>query len=249
MLERLLKSTKNAEQTNANRSLKRPREETTTVDSLPISNQKPTNGIEKSAAFKTEPQTPNVTLNEANDFPDDDIIMSMLDDDQFDEHLADLPATNGTAIKTEEIKIEQIKAEQMKAEQIKAELVKKENETYAKLLSNWENVENDDDDELLGSVDVDAAQASVTNSMDGKSSLKFWYWDAFEDPIKLPGKVFLFGKMVSDKNPNEFKSVCVTVEKVYRCLYFLPRKFVSLTFLWSHNKLFELSLTSFIRRF
>lgn len=157
---------------------------------------------------------------------DDDMDFSMLDDEenQFNEQSVTESAAPSTSIE----------ASAAKAKQIKEELMKKENETYAKLLSNWENGDAngaDADDELLGSFDVDAAQAMVTSNVDGNSALKFWYWDAYEDPIKLPGKLFLFGKMVSDKNPKEYKSVCVTVENVNRCLYLLPRKYVSTSFL------------------
>lgn len=248
MIERLLKSTANGsskEQSNSRQTVKRPREETspieskTAINSVAESNSNANstkNGMEKSAAVKTEPVTPSVKKNEANlsELPHDDIDdmdFSMLDDEenQFSQHTTDTThetkETNG------------INESNIKAKQIKAELLKKENENYAKLLSNWENDfadENDDDDDLLGSIDVEAAQNTITSSADGKSSMKFWYWDAYEDPVKLPGKIFLFGKMASDKNPKEFKSVCVTIENVNRCLYLLPRKYVGLSSFFFH---------------
>lgn len=231
MLERLLKPTVNGDskdQLSVRRSLKRPRDETSPtdtkpdIDSIPTNNQTPratTNGTEKPFPIKMEPPTPSVEKIDADlsEFADDDMDFSILDDEenQFNDHVVETSET---------------KEPNVKAEQIKAELLKKETENFEKLMSNWENNftnENDDDDELLGSIDVDATQATFTSSVDGKSTMKFWYWDAFEDPIKLPGKIFLFGKMVSDKNPKEFKSVCITVENVNRCLYFLPRKYVS----------------------
>lgn len=235
MLERLLKPTTTGDskdQSNVRRSMKRPRDETSPVDSKSdvktiAENNKTTsvttNGIEKSVPMKVEPTTPSVKKHETDfdELPDDDMDFSILDDEenQFNEHVAD-------AVTKEEATI--------KAEQIKVGLLKKEKENFEKLMSNWENsftVDNDDDDALLGSIDVEAAQATVTNSVDGKSTLKFWYWDAYEDPIKLPGKIFLFGKMASDQNPKEFKSVCITVENVNRCLYMLPRRYVSLIYL------------------
>lgn len=231
MLERLLKPTVNGDskdQLSVRRSLKRPRDETSPtdtkpdIDSIPTNNQTPratTNGTGKPFPIKMEPPTQSVEKIDADlsEFADDDMDFSILDDEenQFNDHVAEISET---------------KEPNVKAEQIKAELLKKETENFEKLMSNWENNftnGNDDDDELLGSIDVDATQATVTSSVDGKSTMKFWYWDAFEDPIKLPGKIFLFGKMVSDKNPKEFKSVCITVENVNRCLYFLPRKYVS----------------------
>lgn len=213
------------DQSNVRRSMKRPRDETSPVETKPKIDSTPakvheshvtTNGTDKShATVKLEPVTPCVTNDvEMNELNDDDLDFSMLDDEenQFSGKVAE--ASNES---------------KLKAEQIKADFLKKENESYAKLLSNWENSfadEKDDDDELLGLIDVDGTQASITNSVDGKSAMKFWYWDAYEDPIKLPGKIFLFGKIVSDQNPNEFKSVCITIENVNRCLYLLPRQYV-----------------------
>lgn len=229
MLERLLKPTVNGdskEQSNVRRSMKRPRDEISPIDIKPDidplseCNQIPSisaNGTEKKHPIKMEPSTPSAKKNEteSNELPDVDMDFSILDDEenQFNEHETSV-----------------IEESNIKAEQIKAEFLKKETENFEKLMSNWENNftnENDEDDELLGSIDVDAAQTAVQSTVDGKSTLRFWYWDAYEDPIKLPGKIYLFGKMVSDKNPKEFKSVCITVENVNRCLYFLPRKYVS----------------------
>lgn len=238
MLERLMKPAPNSsvkEQSNVNRPLKRPRDETSPVEQKYETNVTPgknqpsyTNGSAKLEPVKNEPATPTTHKNDMDfsEFNDDDMMdFSILEDEenQFSQHMDDTPGKNEPTTKAEPIK-----TEQRDAEQIKADLIKKENENYAKLLSNWENDftnENDDDDELLGSIDVDAAQTAVTSSVDG--TMKLWYWDAFEDPIKLPGKIFLFGKMASAENPREFKSVCITVEKVNRCLYLLPRKYVS----------------------
>lgn len=231
MLERLLKKNANDsiskdQSATGRRQMKRPRDETSptetksAIDSTPakvhISHAR-TNGVEKLNQIKPEPVTPSTKTNDldVNDLNGDDMDFSMLDDEenQFDEPMDTSASTESN----------------VKAEQIKSDLIKKENECYAQLFSNWESNsfanENDDDDALLGSIDVDATQ--ISNSVDGKSSMKFWYWDAYEDPFKLPGKIFLFGKIVSDQNPKEFKSVCVTVENVNRSIYLLPRKYVS----------------------
>lgn len=113
-----------------------------------------------------------------------------------------------------------------KAEQLKKDIAEKETKIYENILSNWENVCNDEseaDDELLGSINVDHPIAENA----AENTLKFWFWDAWEDPIKFPGKIFLFGRVPSEQNPKEFKSVCITVENVQRCLYVLPREYVS----------------------
>lgn len=214
------------DQSSIRRSMKRPRDETspvdikTEIDSTPVKMHATSIGVAEShIPVKPEPVTPNVTNDvDMNELHDDDLDFSMLDDaeNQFNEHVTETSISNES---------------KAKEEQIKADLLKMENENYAKLLSSWENNfgdEKDDDDELLGSIDVDGTQAAITNTVDGKSTMKFWYWDAYEDPIKLPGKIFLFGKIVSDQDPKKFKSVCITVENVNRCLYLLPRQYVCL---------------------
>lgn len=54
-----------------------------------------------------------------------------------------------------------------------------------------------------------------------------WFWDAWEDPIKRPGQIFLFGKVAVDKTKNEYSSVCLKIDNVDRCVYLLPRQYVS----------------------
>lgn len=126
----------------------------------------------------------------------------------------------------------QFVSDNLKAEQLKKEIAAKELQNYESILSNWESIGNnengdlDEDDALLGSIDADA-MTSADDSASNKKTLKFWFWDAWEDPIKLPGKVFLFGRVPAVNNPNEFRSGCVTIENVERNLYVLPRKFVS----------------------
>lgn len=153
---------------------------------------------------KDEPITENIPVDDYHD----DMDYSILEDD---ENQFNMTETQQTVVKATEI-------------------IKKETENYKNLLSNWENIcntENDDDDQLLGSIDEATATQQMPNSIDGKTSMKFWFWDAWEEPVKFPGKVFLFGKVQSEQNPNEYKSVCVTIENVERCLYVLPREEVS----------------------
>lgn len=229
MLERILKpSTK--DQSNIRRSMKRSREETIVRQNDIEASKKiemiaETPKIEKKVEIKKEPQTPNVTQTikaevGVTDFNDDDMDFSMLDDDenQFGVNASE-PSENKVN-----------KATPAKAESIKADMIRKEKENYANLLTSWEQTsmmvdEDDEDDALLGSIDVENAQASIANNVKDKTTMKFWYWDAHEDPHKFPGTVFLFGRMPMENNPNEFKSVCITVENVDRLLYLLPRKY------------------------
>ena len=59
-----------------------------------------------------------------------------------------------------------------------------------------------------------------------EDTIKFYYWDAWEDIVKRPGEIFLFGKVNNGTN-NEFKSICVHVQNVEIVLYLLPREYVS----------------------
>lgn len=235
MLERILKPS-SRDTSNVRRSMKRSREETivpppekkahvlpvavkkeaTVVKKEPLNETvaKPLTSTKVEVDVKKENQLPNGNV-EFNDDVDDEMDFSMLDDDE-NQFGMDVP-------ESAEIKSNEISA---KAEQIKADFLRKEKENYANLLTSWENTclnDNDEDDALLGSIDVDVA--SIATNVDNKSTMKFWYWDAYEDPNKFPGKVFLFGRMPMENNPREFKSVCITIENVERSLFLLPRKY------------------------
>lgn len=56
-----------------------------------------------------------------------------------------------------------------------------------------------------------------------------WFWDAWEDHIKAPGQLYLFGKVaIEGRTPVEYKSACVKIENVERCMYLLPREYVKI---------------------
>ncbi|XP_014213476.1 DNA polymerase alpha catalytic subunit [Copidosoma floridanum] len=52
--------------------------------------------------------------------------------------------------------------------------------------------------------------------------IRFFWWDAFEDPYKQPGVVYLFGKIFVD-SLNEYVSCCISVKNIPRKVYLLPR--------------------------
>lgn len=82
--------------------------------------------------------------------------------------------------------------------------------------NNWEKLcemESAEDDEIFHEID--------TTDLTTEKEMKMWLWDAWEDPLKRPGEIFLFGKI---KEGKDFKSVTVHVENVDRCLFLLPRK-------------------------
>uniref|UniRef100_T1IZT8 DNA polymerase n=1 Tax=Strigamia maritima TaxID=126957 RepID=T1IZT8_STRMM len=57
----------------------------------------------------------------------------------------------------------------------------------------------------------------------GEDVLYFYWLDAFEDPFKQPGTVYLFGK-VQLETPGVFVSCCVIVKNIGRQVYILPRE-------------------------
>lgn len=57
---------------------------------------------------------------------------------------------------------------------------------------------------------------------DDKKMFRFFWWDAFEDPIAQPGVVFLFGKVYQETKKSHL-SCCVAVRNIERRIYFLPR--------------------------
>lgn len=212
MLERVLKASEKNQQSCMRRSVKRSREETE------LRSEKPTTIVSPKIELNAKDHTNSTTTNDPetsciknndidhNEF-NDDMDFSMLEDDENQ-----FSNDESTAEKANEL---------IKTGKIKEDL----NESYANVLLNWEKnckVDNnvDDDDELLSTIDVDA--------FDEQTTMKFWYLDAYEDPFKFPGKVFLFGRMPVETNVKEFKSVCVTVENVDRSLYLLPREYVRL---------------------
>ena len=62
--------------------------------------------------------------------------------------------------------------------------------------------------------------------VDGKKVFRFFWWDAFEDSLKQPGVVFLFGRTYHEKTKS-FISCCVAVRNIERRIFFLPRVTVS----------------------
>ena len=66
----------------------------------------------------------------------------------------------------------------------------------------------------------------VTNA-NNEEVFRFYWWDAYEDPYKQPGVVYLFGK-VFVPSIKEYRSCCLTVKNIPRRIYLLPRVYVCL---------------------
>ncbi|XP_053690706.1 DNA polymerase alpha catalytic subunit [Sabethes cyaneus] len=94
-----------------------------------------------------------------------------------------------------------------------------------KLLSGWDNIcAAELDDDMLTEMDTDFSDVATASGEDSEQTMRFWFWDAWSDPAKCQGEIYIFGKMATGKKPNEFQSVCVHVQNVDRCLYMLARE-------------------------
>uniref|UniRef100_A0A0R3RPY0 DNA polymerase n=1 Tax=Elaeophora elaphi TaxID=1147741 RepID=A0A0R3RPY0_9BILA len=66
-----------------------------------------------------------------------------------------------------------------------------------------------------------ATGSFMHTSAEGESVLRFYWLDAFEDPVKMPGTVYLFGRLI---NGGISESCCVAVKNIWRQVFFLPRE-------------------------
>ncbi|CAH1175786.1 unnamed protein product [Phaedon cochleariae] len=90
----------------------------------------------------------------------------------------------------------------------------------AEFMSEWENFGNEtsdmDVDKLLDKTDIPLVE------VDDKKVFRFYWWDAYEDPEKQKGVVFLFGKTYCE-SAKTYLSCCVPVRNISRRLFLLPR--------------------------
>lgn len=177
-----------------------------------------------------DPLRPDVDVDDKKDpalsTPSDmaDMDYSILDDEenQFDASGADAPKT--AAEPTAEKSAAAIAAEATAAK------LDEESDAFEKLVQNWENTCS-----IQDSIAEDFADAAdedfEIDTNDDAAPVRFWFWDAWEDAYKCPGQIFLFGKIAvpskssSSKSAPEYKSACIKIENIDRCLYLLPREF------------------------
>lgn len=103
-----------------------------------------------------------------------------------------------------------------------AKKIVEDEEDMKHILSNWDSICNTDNFEEEMSAPETKAE-DIKENLNNNESIKFWYWDAWEDQFKRPGEVFLFGKI---SGPNgTFKSMCIHVTGIEKIIYLCPRKF------------------------
>lgn len=188
----------------------KPNEKTKNATSIKPAEEKKPQITEENKENAREPSVPKESVIETEmpstsskpEIPDDDMDFSCLQDDenQFDlEKTMSAPKAEETSVKA-------------KTPPATPE------EDMQKLLSNWENICQMDnfEEELTAS-----ATSNGTDALSAHENLRFWYWEAWEDPLRRPGEVFLFGRT------QEGKSISVRVEKIDRIVYLLPREYVS----------------------
>ncbi|XP_048588403.1 DNA polymerase alpha catalytic subunit [Nematostella vectensis] len=91
--------------------------------------------------------------------------------------------------------------------------------------SAWETVLGQDqskEHETYSDVAVDSSSLPLTE-IDGEKFLQFYWFDAYEDRIKQPGVVYLFGK-VKIESAGKYVSCCVTIKNIDRNIFILPRE-------------------------
>jgi hypothetical protein len=70
-------------------------------------------------------------------------------------------------------------------------------------------------------------QSGVINPDNKDEHLRFFWFDAYEDPASQPGKLFLFGKtpLINEDKPSSktFVSICLIIDNIPKQVFFLPK--------------------------
>ncbi|XP_043654928.1 DNA polymerase alpha catalytic subunit [Drosophila teissieri] len=175
-----------------------------------------------SPTIKKEPAPEKTPAKKATEdaFSDNEMDFSCLDDDenQFDVEKTQLKEkisqTKKSAEKTSQAKVDG-NASPKRETGGSAKGSESESEDISRLLNNWESICQMDDD-----FEKSVLTMEQESTISADQQLRFWYWEAYEDPVKMPGEVFLFGRTADGK------SVCLRVQNINRVLYLLPRQFL-----------------------
>lgn len=78
-------------------------------------------------------------------------------------------------------------------------------------------------------VDLTEVAPQLIKTKDEGEVFRFYYLDAYENPYKNPGTVYLFGKTYVSSH-DTYCSCCIMVHCIPRRIYLLPRKYVRVIF-------------------
>ncbi|CAD5116920.1 DgyrCDS5761 [Dimorphilus gyrociliatus] len=84
--------------------------------------------------------------------------------------------------------------------------------------SMWKSCSEDTEKEMETVAD-NGSLPTLTNEA-GENIIRLYWFDAYEDQMKHPGLIYLFGKIQKD---NRYVSCCITVKNIERQLFLLPR--------------------------
>ena len=87
----------------------------------------------------------------------------------------------------------------------------------------WEENFQQQMEETKESVDEKRVVLPLTTNEANEAVFRFFWLDAFEDPFKQPGVVYLFGKTFVEAT-KKYVSCCVVVKNIPRRVYLLPRE-------------------------
>uniref|UniRef100_A0A182QH19 DNA polymerase n=1 Tax=Anopheles farauti TaxID=69004 RepID=A0A182QH19_9DIPT len=89
------------------------------------------------------------------------------------------------------------------------------------LLNGWDSI-------FSGMVDaaVEAPDAAdiTPNESSSTETMRFWFWDAWNDPNRCQSELYLFGRVAVPGKRGAYQSICVHVQNVDRCMYLLARE-------------------------
>ncbi|KAF2880378.1 hypothetical protein ILUMI_25794 [Ignelater luminosus] len=112
--------------------------------------------------------------------------------------------------------------EEFPSQEVPSTSTAKDDITEEQLLSGWETMQEGTSNSVEVEINIDKLKIPTVINDQGKQVFRFFWWDAFEDPAKRPGEVFLFGKTYCEA-AKAYVSCCVVVRNIERKLYLLPR--------------------------
>ncbi|KAJ8683915.1 hypothetical protein QAD02_019707 [Eretmocerus hayati] len=98
-------------------------------------------------------------------------------------------------------------------------------DVFAKVWEEDFNISNDQDPLSKPVADEKMLPLPTTVNSAGEKVFRFFWLDAFEDPYKHPGVVYLFGKVFVD-SLNEYVSCTLCIKNIPRRIYLLPREYI-----------------------